>query len=370
MGAWDSFKNWLVGGDATDAINPNLAHGGILGSYGQQQMMGAQQRAAPMMQAQQLGQAAQVNTGANAGLDGMMGGMFNRLQGVASGQQQGAGELAAQRQMGQSIAAQQAAARMAHGANAALAMRSAARNMADMGVAGAGQAQQAALQDQSNANGQLGQFGLGMRGQNNDVAGQNAQFQQQQMLQQGQFGQQANMANQAAQLQQRGMNDQYSLQNMAQLLGLDQSQLQAMLAKQQLGMQDQGHLGSLLQIGGSIGAAAAAGGGGGAAAGGAAAASDRTLKTEIKDARKDADELISVLKPYSYKYKDGAKYGEGSRMGIMAQDLAKSKAGAAIVGTLNDGSGKLGYDVAKSTSAMLGALGRLGERVRELEGKR
>src|SRR5262245_13519705 len=51
---------------------------------------------------------------------------LSKLQGVASGQQQGAGELAAQRQMAQAMAAQQALARAQRGGNAALAYRNAA----------------------------------------------------------------------------------------------------------------------------------------------------------------------------------------------------------------------------------------------------
>src|SRR4051812_8481556 len=45
---------------------------------------------------------------------------MQQLQGIASGQQQGAGELATQRQYANAMAAQQAQARMARGGNAAL----------------------------------------------------------------------------------------------------------------------------------------------------------------------------------------------------------------------------------------------------------
>jgi len=249
--------NWLFGGDATNAINDKLAHGDQMGGFIQQQLGGVNQRQAPIAQAAQLGQAAQLANGPQADARSQLGGVTSQLQRIMSGQQAGAGELAVNRQVGQATAAQQAAARMARGANAALAARNAARNTADIGVAGAGQAAQAQLQDQANATGQLGGILGQMRGQDIDLAAQNAQLQQQRMLQQGAFNQQTGLANQDAALRQMGMNDQASLGYLAQLLGVDQAQLQAQLAKQQIALQDKGHLGSLLQSLGTIGAAAA-----------------------------------------------------------------------------------------------------------------
>lgn len=232
--------NWLFGGDATNAIDPNLAHGAYTGGYLQNQLNTVGQRQAPMAGAAQLAGGPQADARAQ------MGGVTGQLQRIMSGQQTGAGELAVNRQIGQATAAQQAAARAARGANAALAARLAARNTADIGVAGAGQAAQAQLQDQQGATSQLGQLLGNMRAQDIGFAGQNAQFQQQ-----------TGLANQGAQLQQTGMNDQARLGYLGQLLGLDQAQMQALLAKQQLGLQDQGHIGALLQGAGQIGAAAA-----------------------------------------------------------------------------------------------------------------
>lgn len=249
--------NWLVGGDATDAINPNLKHGNEMGSFIQGQLGTVGDRQAPTSTAAQLGPAAQLDGSMQADARNQMGGVASQLQRIMSGQQAGAGELAVNRQVGQATAAQQAAARSSRGANAALAARQAARNTADIGVAGAGQAAQAQMQDQQGATSQLGSLLGGMRGQDIDMASQNAQLTQQQRVQQGAFNQQTGLANQQAQLAQTGMNDQANLGYLSQLLGVDQAQLNAMLAKQQIALQDKGHLGSLLQGAGTIGAAAA-----------------------------------------------------------------------------------------------------------------
>lgn len=143
-----------------------------------------------------------------------------RLGDVASGRQAGAGELAVNRQLGQATAAQIAAARASRGGNAALAARAAARNTAELGLAGAGQAAQAQMQDQQAANAQLGSLYGQMYGQDAQVAQQNAQL-----------GQQASLANLQAELAQRGMNDQQQIAALAQMLGWDQAQVAAKLAE-------------------------------------------------------------------------------------------------------------------------------------------
>lgn len=102
---------------------------------------------------------------------------MQQLQGIASGQQQGAGELATQRQYANALAAQQAQARMARGGNAALAYRNAANQSAALGSTAAGMGQQAALQDQMNAQGMLGQVGASGRAGDYNVANANAGYQ-------------------------------------------------------------------------------------------------------------------------------------------------------------------------------------------------
>lgn len=251
--------NW-TGGQAGNSLPTTGDNYGTIQGYANNQLGQLAGRQAPTSQMFQLDQAAQLNAGqADQARAGQMG-VANRLGAIATGQQAGAGELAVNRQIGQATAAQQAAARMSRGANAALAARAAARNTAGLGVAGAGQAQIAQLNDQAAANQQLAGIYGGMRGQDLDLAGQNAQLLQQRNMLQGQFGQQTNLANQQAQLQQTGMNDQAAQGYLASLMGLDQMQLQQLLAKQQLNAQDKGLLGQLMQIGGQVGAAYASGG--------------------------------------------------------------------------------------------------------------
>lgn len=76
----------------------------------------------------------------------------------------------------------------------------------------------------------------------------------------------------------------------------------------------------------------AGGGASGAAAAGSAAeaASDINLKTDIKYADSDIEELLSTIIPYLYKYKD-VNHGEGWFISPMAQDLEKSKIGKGLV---------------------------------------
>lgn len=125
---------------------------------------------------------------------------MQQLQGIASGQQVGAGELATQRQYSNALAAQQAQARMARGGNAALAYRNAANQSAALGSSAAGMGQQAALQDQVNAQGLLGQIGASGRQGDYNVANANAGYQ---------YGtQNANNANYMALLQSLGQLDQ------------------------------------------------------------------------------------------------------------------------------------------------------------------
>src|SRR5882672_6755943 len=123
-------------------------------------------QAAPQAQAAYAGagpqaQGAQLSMGADPFRQGQLQ-QIGQLQGIASGQQQGAGELAAQRQIQQALAAQQAQAHMARGSNAALAYRNAANQSAALGSTGAGMGQQAALQDQQAAQNMLtGALGQG-----------------------------------------------------------------------------------------------------------------------------------------------------------------------------------------------------------------
>lgn len=222
--------NWFVGGDATKGIDAKL--GGYDQAQQQLGQLGGSQ--APQVYGQQLdpSQMAQSRAGAY--------GVANRLGGVASGQQMGAGEIALNRQLGQGTAQQMAAARMAHGANAALAYRNAQRNNADMRLQGAGMAAQARMQDQTAANQQLGQMYGQLYGQDAAIAGQNANL-----------GQQAALANQQAALQNRALQ----IQALGQQLGWSQAQIDEQLKRGALEASDKGILSGLFSSGGGVAAA-------------------------------------------------------------------------------------------------------------------
>lgn len=276
MGFWGGVKNFFLGGDATKGIDDKLGHYDQATNQLGQIAQNAGGRVAPqaaVTQAgySQLGAPAQLATGQIDQSRGGMLGVANRLGAIAGGQQAGAGEIAVNRQLGQAQAAQHAMASMARGPASALAFRNAARNTADIGLAGAGQAAQAQMQDQQAANAQLGQVYGSLLGSDVSQAGQNAQFGQQAMLQQGAMDQQVNFANAQAgnataianlqaQLAQTGMNDAQQIQALGQMLGWDQAQIQAQINKAQIAMGDKGIVPQLLAAGGQAAAAAATGG--------------------------------------------------------------------------------------------------------------
>lgn len=240
--------NW-TGGEAGKDINTKpQQYDYATGQLGQIASSAAG-RAAPTITGSHL-DASNLNQ-SRAGLYGVAG----NLGAIASGQQQGAGEIAVNRGVGQATAAQTAAARAAHGANAALAFRNAQRNTADIGLAGAGQAAQARAQDQQAANAQLGQIYANAYGQDTSVAQANATL-----------AQQAALANQSAQLQQTSLNDAARIQALGQLLGWDQTTINAQIQKAQVNAQDKGILGGVLQTAGQIGSSYFAGGFGGGGA--------------------------------------------------------------------------------------------------------
>lgn len=218
-GFWDT----MLGGLNANPPQAGYQHWSDIGPKIDQGFQIAETRGAP-----------QLNAGPQDQFRGMQIGQAGQLQNIASGNAKGAGELAAQRQVANAMAQQQAMARMARGGNALLAGRQAARNTAGIGLAGAGMAQQAALGDQTAAHGLLAQLTGQGRGQDLQLAGQNAQLQQ----------------NQTA------MNDQLYMNMLQQLTGMDAETLRAKMGLYAAQSQQQGLLGPLISAGGQIGAAA------------------------------------------------------------------------------------------------------------------
>jgi hypothetical protein len=213
------FVNWMFGGDATKDMPTGPQTGDQQRSY----LGGMLGRQAPGMDASQSDQTR-----------GQQGQLASMLFAQAQGNGPGAGEMAVNRQIGQGMAQNTAAAQMARGANASLAARNAARANSDLSVNGAGQAAIAQIQDRQSAQNQLGGLLGNMRGQDIGVA----------------------QGNQQAQMQQQ----QLQLGALAQMLGVDVAALQQDLARRGLQMQDKGMLPGLLQVAGNVGAAYASGG--------------------------------------------------------------------------------------------------------------
>lgn len=352
----DYTKNLLFGGQATKGIDAAPPQYDAVTAQLGQIASTAQGRTAPSFAAAQLdgnpqGQSRQ----------GMLD-VAGRLGGIANGMAPGAAEIAINRQIGAANAAQNSAARMARGPMSAIVYRNAMRNQADMGLAGAGQAAQAQLQDQAAANQQLtGLYGT-MRGQDIGFAGDNAQL-----------AQQANMANQSAQLTQTQMNDARQIQALGMQLGWDQAKIQAELAKAGIAMNDKGILPGLIQGAGQAGAAYATGGmsmaGGGGGRGNNFSAgpgstdlmpltmSDVRNKTDIAPGGAVAERALAALAPsYTFGYRDPQAYGSGPQFGVMAQDLERNPGLAHTVIDTPHGKAIDGGKLATANTALIGEL--------------
>ena len=112
----------------------------------------------------------------------------------------------------------------------------------------------------------------------------------------------------------------------------------------------------------------AAGGGPWGAAAGAAAGffSDKKLKKKVRKVSakansKEIGELLSKLKAYSYEYKN-PDHGTGRRVGVMAQDLEKTRLGKKVV--VETPEGKM-IDMNKGLGLALAAQSELSKRVKQ-----
>lgn len=93
----------------------------------------------------------------------------------------------------------------------------------------------------------------------------------------------------------------------------------------------------------------------GQGAGAAAMAfSDERLKTDIEPVEKsDLEEMKFHLKAYAFKYKS-EEFGKGDWVGVMAQDLEKSKLGKTLV--VEDAEGRKQIDLVKVLSMFLATM--------------
>lgn len=207
------------------------------------------------------------------------------------------------------------------------------------------------------------------------------------------FAQQTSLANQAASLTNQAQKDAYlnqllgmgmqaeenqanrnaqSAMGAEQLTAGDSRQTQSEAAQRQMG-EDQGDVtpkdwASLgMNVGGKMleGAVAL---GTTPAATAATAASDRRVKKDISKVDDRAlDDMFDELQAYGYEYKEGMGLPKGRHVGVMAQDLKKSRLGDQLV---TDVDGVLTVDYAKALPMMMAEIVNLRDDIIALTGNK
>lgn len=334
------------------------------------------QQAAPQVQQTQL---AGFNT---------LGGYAD--QGQARGQQSALASLLQQAAIGKGPSAAQSLLAQAQEQNAnavrsqiasqsglspGLAARLASQGVANANLQSARDAAILGAQEQQQARGLLAQALMGMRGQDQSLLGQSAQY----AMGQGGLNQQTNLANLQAALGNRqlalgaagGIGDMYNLEQARQLQDLINQRMNA-TQNRALDIQQQQNDRNFWQgLGESIfqkvaGGIAAIPGLGGAAKVAGGALSDERLKTDIKPGRKSLHEFLENAGVHQYRYKN-PNHGEGKYVSPMAQELEKSKIGKHMV--METPVGKM-VDYGRGFGSLLAAAADMHERIKKLEGKR
>ncbi len=96
--------------------------------------------------------------------------------------------------------------------------------------------------------------------------------------------------------------------------------------------------------------------------------SDKTQKKDVKSATKSVNSFLEALAAREFAYKNASAPGAapGQRVGVMAQDLEKSKLGKSMV---KSGPAGKSVDIAQALGASLAANAELHKRVKKLENK-
>lgn len=256
-----------------------------------------------------------------------------------------AAEMQMQRGLDSSVQNAMAMAAAQRG-NPMLAQRQAQMSAGQMSADVAGQSAQLRAQEQLAAQNLYAQQLAGMRGM--DLQGQQMWSQrelgltglgQNQALSQAQLDQQAALANQSAY--------QRAIDQAIQAYGVDQG------VSVQQSAQDAQVAGSGMAAGAGLLAALAM-------------ACDERSKKEKRDGHGEIRELFEALRPVEYEYNEDVGERPGRHVGILAQDLQRSKAGRAMVGT--DERGRLNVDMKRALAAALAGTADLHARVASLEG--
>ncbi len=350
------------------AKNPYLA--GDLGKIAAQQAAVQGQTAAQATTPSQSLVAQSAGAGANA-----------QAQSYAQLQQQAQGggpaaqavQMQSQNATNQGINAQMAMAGSMRGGNAGEALRQASVGQANVTGQAANQAAMNTLQSEQQ----------GIAGAANAAQGmaQNDQFNagatNQANAQTQQLGEQTALANAAGSNQftqqqnsqiQSLMNSGMSLEQAQQQANISMAEYSAGSAADQYAA-SQGHAISQQNADTSSASAAISGLSTAANVGTAigTAASDKRAKKDIKKGDKETSAFLDHLaaKEWNYKYPD--KHGHGKHLGVMAQDLEKSKMGRDMVKTGADGVKMVEYGGAKGMAAIVASLAMLNEKIKKME---
>lgn len=97
------------------------------------------------------------------------------------------------------------------------------------------------------------------------------------------------------------------------------------------------------------------------------AKSDENAKTNIEFAPEEIDQFLNDLTGYKFNYKDPSD-GQGKQLGVMAQDVEQTPMGEKMV--FQDQEGQKNLDGGEALNAILASLGRLNEKVNNLEGNK
>lgn len=345
--------------------NPNQSSYGIQNQFGGalgQALAGSYGRSTPTVGA---ASAAGPNLGAANATGAQQSALGGLLWQRASGQGgPSVAELQMRRGLDSQIASQRAQAASARGMSPGMAQRLASQGIANAQQATNADAAMLRSNEQMQAQGALGGLLAQQRGQDLGAA--------QMGMQASQFNaglqQQSNLANQSAELQNRAQMDAAFSQYLGMGMSREEAQQRALADYERIMAEQQMSANQLAQATAEGNAEREQKSKGGLISGIGSLISmisDRNAKTNIADADKDTEELLDGVKSFAYDYRD-KNHGEGRRLGVMAQDIAKSKAGKDIVRRREDG--LLELDGEKTLGALLAAAANLNKRLRAVEG--
>jgi hypothetical protein len=293
-------------------------------------------------------------------------GLVSSLQDIAAGR---GGPSVAENQLartlGRNISTQNSLAAGARGPNMALARRTAAMNVGQLGAVAAADAATLRAQEADAARARLGDVLAAGRGADIGLATSQADLRQQAAAANAGFQQQASAANAGFQQQAGATNLGAKVETRAQNIGEAKGYREDILGAQKLhGDAEAAKLNAQAQTTGAALEAKGKSRGGLLGAGGAiiASLSDRRAKTDVHEERPRAmAEFLSAVNPSEFKYK-----GEGvERHGVIAQDLEKSRIGRTLI---RESPGGKAVDLPSSVMALMGATAHLHDRLRRLEG--